>query len=115
MNKILNYLGIAKRAGYFISGTDAVIAGLSKKVKLVILASDASSATKDKIIKKCYYYHVKIVEQFTTEEIASAIGQVNPKVIAITDKGIAKQIILLLNEQSKLSIKNNLEERGGLE
>ena len=92
MKKILNYLGIARRAGFLISGTDAVIASLEKKAKLVIVATDASDATKDKISRKCFYYKVNILQEFNTEELAIAVGQNNPKILAITDEGIANQI-----------------------
>lgn len=93
MNKILNYLGIARRAGFLISGIDAVIASLEKKAKLVVIATDASSATKDKLNRKCYFYKVNILEHFTTEELSTAVGYNNPKVLAVTDEGIVKQIL----------------------
>ena len=93
MKKILNYLGIARRAGFLISGTDAVIASLEKKAKLVVIATDASIATKDKLSRKCYFYKVNILEQFTTEELSTAVGFNNPKVLAVTDEGIVKQIL----------------------
>ena len=92
MKRILNYLGIARRAGFLISGTDAVIASLEKKAKLVIVATDASDATKDKISRKCYFYKVSILQEFSTDELAVAVGQNNPKILAITDEGIANQI-----------------------
>ena len=93
MNRTLNYLGIARRAGFLVSGTDAVIASLEKKTKLVVIATDASSATKDKLNRKCYFYKVNILEYFTTEELSTAVGYNNPKVLAVTDEGIVKQIL----------------------
>lgn len=96
MDKRLNYLGIARRAGYLISGTDAVISSIQSvkttKAKLVLVASDASAGTKEKIINKCYFYKVECLDIFSTIELSEAIGLENPKVIAITDKGIANQI-----------------------
>lgn len=98
MNKSLNYLGIARRAGYLISGTDAVIASIQTnnrkdaKAKLVIIASDASLSTKDKIINKCHFYEIEYIDVFSTTDIANAVGLENPKVLAITDVGIANQI-----------------------
>ena len=74
MNRILNYLGIARRAGFLVSGTDAVIASLEKKAKLVVIATDASSATKDKLNRKCYFYKVNILEYFTTEELSTMLS-----------------------------------------
>ena len=98
MNKALNYLGLARRAGFLITGTDAVIASLENKARLVLVATDASSATKDKLSRKCYYYKVPMLDIYSTEEMANAIGQKNPKVIAITNDGFAKQI-LKINER----------------
>ena len=98
MNKTLNYLGLARRAGFLITGTDAVIASLENKAKLVLVASDASVATKDKLNRKCYYYNVPMLDVFNTDQMANAIGQKNPKVVAITDNGFAQQI-LKINER----------------
>lgn len=96
MNKSLNYLGIARRAGYLISGTDAVIASIQTKkegkAKLVIIANDASLLTKEKIINKCHFYEIEYLDTFNTVEMANAAGLENPKVLAITDEGIANQI-----------------------
>ena len=33
-----------------------------------------------------------ILQEFNTEELAIAVGQNNPKILAITDEGIANQI-----------------------
>ena len=98
MNKTLNYLGLERRAGFLITGTDAVIASLENKAKLVLVATDASSATKDKLSRKCYFYKVPVLEIFDTDQIANAIGQKNPKVIAITSEGFSEQI-LKINER----------------
>lgn len=96
MDKRLNYLGLARRAGYLVSGTDAVIASMqslkSTKAKLVLIASDASASTKEKIINKCYFYKIEYLDVFTTIELGNAVGLENPKVIAITDQGFANQI-----------------------
>lgn len=102
MDKRLNYLGIARRAGFLISGTDAVIASIQAKAnqnykkngvaKIILIASDASISTKEKIINKCNFYHIDYLDIFKTAEIAEAVGLENPKVIAITNQGIAEQI-----------------------
>ena len=36
---------------------------------------------------------VNILEYFTTEELSTAVGYNNPKVLAVTDEGIVKQIL----------------------
>ncbi len=93
MNKVLNILGIAKRAGKLILGTDSVIKNLPRGIiKMIILASDVSHATFDKFDKKSYFYQVKVVTNFTTEELSKALGVTMTKVVAITDDGFAKAI-----------------------
>ena len=90
MNKrSLNYLGIAKRSGNLICGTDMVVKSLpSKTIKIILLASDASENTKDKIIKKAFYYQIQVCEIFDSYELSKAIGKDHVMVMAITDEGL---------------------------
>ena len=94
MKRSLNYLGIAKRSGNLICGTDMVIKSLSSgKVKIIILASDASENTKDKIIKKAFYYQIQVVEVFSSNELSSAVGADHLMIMAITDDGLTKAFL----------------------
>lgn len=90
MNKrSLNYLGIAKRSGNLICGTDMVVKSLpAGKIKLILLASDASNNTKDKIIKKAFYYQIQVCETFDSDCLSKAIGKDHIMVIAIIDEGL---------------------------
>ena len=91
MSKVLNLLGIARRAGKLVLGTDSVVKVLpSKKVTIVFVASDASSATYDKLDKKCFFYQVPVVNNFSTEELSKALGVTSIKVVALMDQGFAK-------------------------
>ena len=94
MNKILSLLGLAKRAGKVIVGTDAVISKLQgNDLHLILVAKDASIATIDKIEKKAFYYNVKIIKSFTSDELSDAIGSNNNKVLGIADLGFSKAIL----------------------
>ena len=49
MNKILNLLGLAKKARKLVLGTDTSVAMLkSNKLTLLVIATDASDSTYDK-------------------------------------------------------------------
>lgn len=96
MNKILSYLGLARRSSSLITGTDAVIESLSK-IKIVFVARDASSATIDKFEKKCYFYHVPLILDYTSVELSQSTG-LNVKVLGITNEGIAGKIKELTNK-----------------
>ena len=89
MNKILNLLGLAKKARKLVLGTDTSVAMLkSNKLTLLVIATDASDSTYDKLEKKAYFYH-----KFTTEELSNALGVNQVKVIGITDAGFASAIL----------------------
>lgn len=94
MNKIFSLLGLAKRAGKVIVGTDAVISKLqANNLHLIFVAKDASLATIDKIEKKAFYYNVRIIKSFTSDELSKAIGSNNNKVLGISDNGFAKAML----------------------
>lgn len=94
MNKILSLLGLAKKAGKVIVGTDAVISKLQdNNLSLIFVAKDSSLATMDKLEKKAFYYNVKIIKSFTSDELSFAIGSNNNKVLGIADGGFAKAML----------------------
>lgn len=100
MDKVESYLGLAKRAGYIVAGTDAVLKNLNKgQIKLIFLASDSSFATIDKVEKKAFFYHIPIIKKYSTDMIAKSLGLSNPKVIGLTDKGFTKAIITELERE----------------
>ncbi len=93
MNKVLNLLGLARKAGKTILGTDSVIKLLpSKQIKLIFIANDTSFATYDKIDKKAYFYQVPTINQFSCEELSQALGVNAIKIIGISDIGFAQAI-----------------------
>ena len=95
--KILNLIGLATRARRTSFGTDGVITSIQKgDAKIVFVASDASEETIKKAQDKCNYYKVLCVKEFSTEELNSAIGKGNIKVVSINDKGFYESIKTLI-------------------
>ena len=93
MDKVLNYLGIARRAGFIVMGTDAVLDNLRfGKIKMIFVASDSSQATIEKVEKKGIYYHIPVIKKYSTDELSQALGTQNSKVIGLKDHGIKKAI-----------------------
>lgn len=95
MNKIL---GLAYRARKVVFGTESTINNLrTNKVKLILLANDASDNTKKKVYDKCKYYNVNVIELLNSKEMSNSIGKKsNIMVIGITDQGFSN---LLLNQK----------------
>ena len=94
--KVLNLLGLAKRAGKVITGEELVVKAIQNgKARLVILASDAASNLNKRITDKSNYYEIAVSTLFTEIELSHAIGQ-NRKVIALVDDGFAKKMESLM-------------------
>ena len=103
-NKFLFMLGLCRKAGKLIMGTDLVTKSLpSKKTYLVIYTSDASDNTKKRVTDKCSFYGVEAV---MTEQgsllIADAIGKSGAVcTLGITDINFAAQLKALALSERK--------------
>lgn len=95
MNKALQLLSLAQRAGKVVSGEfkteEAVKLG---QAMLVILASDASDNTKKKFTNMCDFYEVPIRIYSNKDELGHFIGKEFRASVAVTDEGLANKIIL---------------------
>ena len=93
-NKIYGLIGLARRARKISFGTESVEKAIDKKrVKLVIVATDASDRTKKNFEMKCENVNTEYRIFGTIEELSSCIGQVNKAVIGIEDENFSKELI----------------------
>ena len=99
MSKVLSYLGLSKRAGKLVQGTDAVLKNLrSRQTHIIFVANDASVATIERVQKKGMFYNIPVITNYSTTELSQAVGENNIKVIAINDIGFTKAIMKELKE-----------------
>lgn len=97
--KILGMLGISAKAGKVVCGTEATLDDIErKKVKIVIVANNASEKTKKNIKFVCDKKNIEILEFGSIDEISKAIGKNNKAIIGIKDKNLAEQIVKLIKE-----------------
>ena len=96
-------LGIAKKAGRVVAGTEAVTDGIrsgspAKCPCVVFLASDASENTKKRVENCCKYYEVPMHEiASTTSELGAFIGKSGSiSAVGITDRGLADALTNLI-------------------
>jgi len=97
-DRLLSFLGLCKRAGYLISGTDTVIKAVREKKALLILATDDFSDNSRKKIEKAaaeYGVTLKTLD-CPKEELSFALGK-HCGVICITDKGFADKILSMIS------------------
>lgn len=93
-NKIYGLLGLARRAGKISFGTESVKETIEKKkAKLVIIAEDSSTRTKNNFKMLCEKLNVEFRIIGKIEELSQSIGQVNKAVLVIKDENFAKEIL----------------------
>jgi len=94
LKQILFSIGLAKKAGKVISGTDSVCDEIRKhKILLVLCACDVSENTKKKISDCCKYYQIKLhFCGIPKETLGKAIGKTFSACIGITDKNLSELI-----------------------
>ncbi|MBQ6820483.1 MAG: ribosomal L7Ae/L30e/S12e/Gadd45 family protein [Clostridium sp.] len=101
MNKFFNFLGLAKRAGNLIEGYSKCDEERNRKnIFLFIISNDASNSTKKKFKNHCIAKNISFIENFSKEELGSAIGREEVKVIAILNKNMANKLYALYQEQN---------------
>ncbi len=91
MDKILSILGLAYKARKVVLGEEVL--NRISKVRLMFLASDLSIKSRERYEKKCFYYNIGHIDSYSTEELSSALGRNNIKVLGITDEGLTRSII----------------------
>lgn len=95
-NKLMSTIGLCRRAGKTVIGSDLAVKALrAGDCKLVLLASDASENTKKRITDKSATYKTRLVcVPLTAEQLGIAVGKSNSvAVVAITDESLSGAVL----------------------
>ena len=95
-SKAETFIGFSMRAGKYRLGVNAI--GTLKRCELLILCATASENTKKDAIKAAKRFRCRLIisGRKTVEELT---GKEKCKLMAITDKGLAKAITDNLNDE----------------
>lgn len=97
MQKFLTMLGFAIKSGNIITGDDTCEMFIKKhRIKLLIVAADASENTKDKFRFMTKQHEIQLLEISTKEELSQAIGKSNRAVIGITNRKFSNALLKLV-------------------
>ena len=98
-DRLLNFLGLCKRAGRLISGADTVAkAAAEHKAILILAADDLSPNSRKEVAYAAEKYGVPLRQLGRSkEELSFALGR-HCGIAAITDSGFADKILSLLDE-----------------
>ncbi|MCK8624030.1 L7Ae/L30e/S12e/Gadd45 family ribosomal protein [Apilactobacillus xinyiensis] len=98
--KILNLIGIARRAGKVVTGEDIILSAIKKnKVRFLLIASDTGSSVYKKFNDKAKFYKIPTNCSFNKAQISDAIGM-QRTILGINDLGFSKKL-------SELTMQNN--------
>ena len=106
--KVLSLLGIARKAGKVILGTDMTVesirSGKKNSVILMLMASDASKNAIKRIENTSAYYKIPLIRlEADKSELARLTGgKAELSVVGITDNGFANAMLSAMqNENNK--------------
>jgi len=92
---LLFRIGLGRKSGKLICGTDAVCDGIRDgNVIVAICAADASDNSKKRINNCAAYYNKELIllDGITTDELGTAIGKSSVACVGVTDENIVKLI-----------------------
>ena len=96
--RISGLLGLATRAGKTVFGAEACISSIEKKkVKLLLIAEDASDRTKKNFKEKCEKENIPSVEVLTIEDLSKSIGKINKAIVGIMDVNFSREMLKIIN------------------
>lgn len=109
MNKAYSMISLANKAGKLVTGEDAVRNSIRNgRVKLLIVAEDASDNTKKRFINSAAFYNISITIWGLKEELGNCIGKSERSVLGITDDNFSNVIL----EKLSAEVRKN-EKPGG--
>ena len=102
MGTSLEFLGMARRAGYLVIGEESCFTAVSgKKARVLISASDASDNSVRNARRMAGLIGVPhIIYGHTKDEIGGMVGRGSPGMLAITDAGMAAGFVRKADAES---------------
>ena len=114
MDKALNYMGLARKAGLIELGEEPVgAAARAQHARLVIVASDASDHTWRRALSFVSGTQQPCIRVgFTKDELGLAIGRTSLAIAAFTDPALALAFVKALGQPEKYkAVMEGLDKR----
>ena len=97
-NKLASLLGLAQKAGKIASGDFAVERAVkSGKAKLLIIATDASDATKKGYRDMASFHKIAVYETLSKAALGNALGKPQRAALVFLDDGFSASAKKLLD------------------
>ena len=108
LQKIVNLLGMGRKSGQIISGSNSVLAELKRpgSLALVIMTEDISFSIAEKIRHLCARQQVKCNQRLSKEELGRILGKSERSVVAVESGKLADAILFELQRYEQLVREN---------
>ena len=101
-DKVLSLLGLAARGRNLVSGGFSTEKAVKEgRAALVIVSREASDNTKKMFTNMCAFYKTPIYFYADKENLGKAIGKEMRSSVAVTNQGLAENIIRHLEESQE--------------
>ncbi len=101
LDKITTLLGFAQKSNNLLSGNELVSRQLTRAdIKLVLIATDVSPKSVEKLKKKCLSLNIPVYQILTAAQQSQAIGKANRMVIGVLDERFASKMIDLISDMA---------------
>jgi predicted RNA-binding protein YlxR (DUF448 family) len=105
--RILNLIGMARKAGAIVSGSQSVLQELAKPAaSLLLVASDAAEGTADKILNRAKGANIPFFKLFDKQTFGSAVGRDERSHLVLTNKKFARNLILEIDRLKNIAGEN---------
>jgi len=106
--KIFSLLGMARKSGQLISGSNAIIEALrkTKSIELVVIATDISDAIGQKIKTLAERSAIHCVQLGNKQQLGQMLGKEERSVIAVQAGALAKSLLNELHRHRRLVREN---------
>ena len=109
-DKIISYMGFAKKSGNLVSGSNTCIFSIKKKkVRLLLITEDASENTKKKMTHEAESGNVPVRIFGESEKLSRAVGESGRTVFGITDGNFAR----VIDEEIRKGREQDTEDQRG--
>ncbi|AUG58032.1 putative ribosomal protein YlxQ [Acetivibrio saccincola] len=108
-------MGLARKANKLVSGDETCERLLkSGKVKLIVVAEDASFNTKKKYENACFHRRVEMRIFGTKELLGKFIGKGITSVVAILDKGFSNNLLKMIDDENNACGGEDIDKKKSL-
>ncbi|MDO5015541.1 MAG: DUF448 domain-containing protein [Eubacteriales bacterium] len=109
--ELLNLLGLARKADKLSLGFDATADAIRKdQVKLLVMATDLSSNSLDKISELIIEHKVPSISVLSSQDLGPALGREQLAIVGLTDSGLADKFTNILIGQ-QLDLETDIEDK----